>query len=375
MDSAQAMALSRATALPGTLRSRDTYPIGRREMAVGDTRCEPAIELDARRSRATGLRRQNVLHLRVISPSARTSDLLRVLSEEPAATHKTLAVGAAIDPPGDVVEADVARASANDVLIALSAQNLPNIGAILLEPTGTMLSEAGDRANAAAGRTPDRAVVWERLLGQVREGARLTPTFVAYLVIAFLLSAVGVATASPLILVGAMVVGPEFRPLAAMSVGLVRRDTTLIRTSARTLAISFPVAAVITALATQLWIRLDWIGVGDVEEARAFDFIYQVGPFSLVVALLAGAAGMLAVVSSTSSVLVGVFISVTTVPAAGLAVVAVFAGKWNVVWSSLAQLGVNLIGIVLSGVAVLLVFSFASPRTDRSSISRALPQE
>ncbi|WP_037161719.1 DUF389 domain-containing protein [Rhodococcoides fascians] len=316
-----------------------------------------------------------MLHLRVISPSERTSDVLRMLAAESTVTHVTLAVGAAIDPPGDVVEADVARASANDVLTGLTALNLPSIGAIILEPNGTMLSEAGDRANAAAGRTPDRAVVWERLLGQVREGARLTPTFVAYLVIAFLLSAVGVATASPLILVGAMVVGPEFRPLAAMSVGLVRRDTTLIRTSARTLAISFPVAAVITALATQLWIRLDWIGVGDVEEARAFDFIYQVGPFSLVVALLAGAAGMLAVVSSTSSVLVGVFISVTTVPAAGLAVVAVFAGKWNVVWSSLAQLGVNLIGIVLSGVAVLLVFSFALRRTDRSSISRALPQE
>lgn len=79
------------------------------------------------------------------------------------------------------------------------------------------------------------------------------------------------------------------------------------------------------------------------------------GPFSLVVALLAGAAGMLALVTSASAVLVGVFISVTTVPAAGLAVVAAVAGKWHAAIGSLAQLGVNLIGIVLAGVVVLLL--------------------
>ncbi|MGW5075512.1 DUF389 domain-containing protein [Rhodococcus sp. NPDC004095] len=310
-----------------------------------------------------------MLHLRVISPSGRSAEVLRTLAAEPGVTHVTLALSAAIDPPGDVIEADVARACANDVIAALAAVDLVRTGGISLEPAGTMLSRAGERAEASAPIRRDEAVVWAQLLGQVREGARLTPTFLVFLSIAFLLSAVGVATASPLTLVGAMVVGPEFRPLAALSVGLVRRDIGLIRSSARTLAISFPVAMVVTALATLLWIRLGWIGTGDVENARVFDFIYEVGPFSLVVALLAGAAGMLALVTYASNVLVGVFISVTTVPAAGLAVVAVFAGKWNVVLSSLGQLGVNLIGIVLAGVAVLLVLQRAG-RTGVSVIFR-----
>ncbi|QBJ98186.1 DUF389 domain-containing protein [Rhodococcus sp. ABRD24] len=309
-----------------------------------------------------------MLHLRVISSSNRSAAVLRTLAAEPGVTHVTLALGAAIDPPGDVIEADVARACANDVLAALAALDLVRTGGISFEPAGTVLSRAGERAEAATPTRREEAVVWEQLLGQVREGARLTPTFLVFLSIAFLLSAVGVATASPLTLVGAMVVGPEFRPLAALSVGLVRRDFGLIRSSARTLAISFPVAMVVTALATLLWIRLGWIGTGDVENARVFDFIYEVGPFSLVVALLAGAAGMLALVTYASTVLVGVFISVTTVPAAGLAVVAVFAGKWSVMLSSLGQLGVNLIGIVLAGVAVLLVLQRAG-RTGGSVIS------
>lgn len=302
-----------------------------------------------------------MLHLRVISPSERRDEVLRILAAESGATHVTLTLAAAVDPPGDLIEADLARGSVNAVLAALTALDLVRTGGISLMPSGTVLSGAGERADAAASRRPDRTVVWEQLLDQMREGARFTPTFLAFLTIAILLSAVGVTTASPLTLVGAMVVGPEFRPLAALSVGLVRRDPQLVRTSARTLAISFPAAMVVTALGTLLWVRLGWIGVGTVENARAFDFIYHVGPFSLVVALLAGAAGMLAVVSSTSAVLVGVFISVTTVPAAGLAVVAAYAGKWHVALSSLAQLGVNLVGIVLAGVAVLLLFQ----RVDR----------
>ncbi|MGW4534142.1 DUF389 domain-containing protein [Nocardia sp. NPDC004340] len=272
-----------------------------------------------------------------------------------------------MDPPGDVIEADLARASVNAAISALSALDLVRTGSISFASSGTMLSSAGERADAAAPTPADRVVVWAQLLGQAREGARFTPTFLAFLTIAILLSAVGVTTASPLTLVGAMVVGPEFRPLAALSVGLVRRDPRLVRASVRTLAISFTAAMAITVLATLVWVRLGWIGVGNVESAHAFDFIYQVGPFSLVVALLAGVAGMLAVVTSSSAVLVGVFISVTTVPAAGLAAVAAFAGKWHAALSSLVQLGVNLIGIVVAGVAVLLLLQLADRHDEESA--------
>ncbi|WP_040814916.1 DUF389 domain-containing protein [Nocardia concava] len=310
-----------------------------------------------------------MLHLRVISPKERSGEVLDILDAEPGAVGVTLSRGDAVDPPGDVIEADLARACVNSVLAALTALDVVRAGSISFAPTGTLLSQAGDRADDAVGRRADRTVVWEQLLGQAREWARYTPTFLAFLVIAILLSAVGVTTASPMTLVGAMVVGPEFRPLAALSVGLVRRDSRIVRASIRTLAISFPAAMLITVLATMVWVRLGWIGVGDVENARAFDFIYHVGPFSLVVALLAGVAGMLAVVNSSSAVLVGVFISVTTVPAAGLAAVAAYAGKWHAALSSLAQLGVNLIGIVLAGVAVLLLLQRDDRRSGRATVA------
>lgn len=89
--------------------------------------------------------------------------------------------------------------------------------------------------------------------------------------------------------------------------------------------------------------------------AHQVEFVYQVGPYSLIVALLAGAAGMLAMTSAKSAALVGVFVSVTTVPAAGYAVVAAVLGEWDRCLGSVVQLVVNMIGIVLAAAGVLLL--------------------
>jgi hypothetical protein len=56
-----------------------------------------------------------------------------------------------------------------------------------------------------------------------------------------------------------------------------------------------------------------------------------------------------------SSALVGVFISVTTVPAAGNIAVAIALAHWDEVSASLVQLGVNLAGMIVAGVATLFV--------------------
>ncbi|MEV6334944.1 DUF389 domain-containing protein [Nocardia vinacea] len=294
-----------------------------------------------------------MLHLRMISPPELTDKAMAVLSADPGVTHVTLARGVAVEPVGDLIQADVAREAANDVLADLTTLGIKHTGGITLGPVETVISDAGERAVEEAPGDPTDAVVWEELLAQTHEESSLTLTFVAFLTIACLLAAVGVATDSPVTIVGAMVVGPEFGPLAAFSAGLWRRDFRLARKSAVALLVSFPVAMVITLLATLLWEQFGWLTLTGVEAIENVDFIYEVGPFSLVVALLAGAAGMLAVVTAKSAALVGVFISVTTVPAAGFAVIAATLGEWHIAFMSAGQLAVNLAGIVTAGVLVL----------------------
>ena len=112
---------------------------------------------------------------------------------------------------------------------------------------------------------------------------------------------------------------------------------------------------VITAGATVVFDADRPAHVGALDRVDDVEFIYQVGPFSFIIAVLAGIAGMLAIASAKSASLVGVFISVTTVPAAAFAAVAMVEQRFDEALSSVLQLAVNLVGIVLAAAVSLLV--------------------
>jgi uncharacterized hydrophobic protein (TIGR00271 family) len=303
-----------------------------------------------------------MLHLRVIAPAELRDEVVDALTGNPGVTHLVVHPDAALDPVGDEITADIARESANEVVNALKGLGVKERGAITLDVIDTVLSTRAYRAEEKAAGDPADAVVWDELAARTREESTLNVTFLTFLCLACLIAAVGVVTDSPVTVVGAMVVGPEFGPLAALAVALVRRKTYLARRAALALLVGFPVAMLVTALGVLGGEALGWINVTSIRELKEVDFIFQVGPLSFIVALFAGAAGMLSLVSAKSAALVGVFISVTTVPAAGFAVVAATVGDWDVATKSAAQLAVNLLGIVLAGVLVLWVRGVADRR-------------
>jgi uncharacterized hydrophobic protein (TIGR00271 family) len=296
-----------------------------------------------------------VLHLRVIAPEELRDPIVEVLRDEVGVANILLYPGAALDPVGDEITADIARECANRVIKKLKDIDVQHRGAITLEVLDTVLSTKAHRAEDEAEGDPADAVVWDELIGRTREEATLSVTFLLFLTLACLLAAVGVVTDSTVTVVGAMVVGPEFGPLAALSVALVRRRMDLARRASLALLVGFPLAMVITALGTVGALAAGWLSLDTVKQLSEVDFIFHVGPLSFIVALLAGAAGMLSLVSAKSAALVGVFISVTTVPAAGFSVVAAILGDWDVAAKSALQLAVNLVGIVIAGVLVLVL--------------------
>ncbi|GAY13849.1 DUF389 domain-containing protein [Mycobacterium sp. shizuoka-1] len=296
-----------------------------------------------------------MLHLRVIVPAELRDEVVGVLGQHVGVTHLVVHEGAALDPPGDEITADIARESANDVIDDLKELDVHRRGAITLDVIDTVVSTAAYRAEKRADGDPGDAIVWEELAARTREESTLNITFLMFLCLACMIAAVGVVTDSPVTVVGAMVVGPEFGPLAALAVALVRRRLDLARRASIALLVGFPVAMAATAAFVLGGEALGWIRLSSTRQLTDVDFIFQVGPLSFVVALLAGAAGMLSLVSAKSAALVGVFISVTTVPAAGFAVVAASVGDWDVAAESAAQLALNLVGITVAGVLVLAV--------------------
>ena len=296
-----------------------------------------------------------MLHLRVIAPEELREPILDVLRGEVGVANLLLHREAAIQPVGDEITADIARECANGVIKKLKELDVQHRGAITLEVLDTVLSTRAHKAEDAAEGDPADALVWDELIGRTREESSMSVTFLLFLTLACLLTAIGVVTDSTVTVVGAMVLGPEFGPLAALSVALVRRRMDLARRAALALLVGFPLAMGITALATIGAETLGWLTVDSVHNLQEVDFIFQVGPISFVVALLAGAAGMLSLVSAKATGLVGVFISVYTVPAAGFAAVAATLGDWDLAAKSALQLAVNLLGIVVAGVLVLVL--------------------
>ncbi|WP_448626542.1 DUF389 domain-containing protein [Geodermatophilus sp. URMC 64] len=128
------------------------------------------------------------------------------------------------------------------------------------------------------------------------------------------------------------------------------------RTAAGTRVTGFAVAIGVTALLALLGRALGWFTVADLTGDRpATGFITAPDRWSLLVAVLAGITGVLSLTSAKSGALVGVFISVTTVPAAGAIALGLALGESRQIGEGAAQLGINLAGILAAALTTLLV--------------------
>ena len=87
---------------------------------------------------------------------------------------------------------------------------------------------------------------------------------------------------------------------------------------------------------------------------------------SFIVAVIAAAAGVLSITSARTGGLSGVFISVTTVPAAGNVALGLAFGVGDEIWGSTLQLLINLSGMTLAGWATLALQQMVWARMSRS---------
>ncbi|WP_330298091.1 DUF389 domain-containing protein [Streptomyces sp. NBC_00503] len=296
-----------------------------------------------------------MLHLRMIIPPDRTDAVVRIIEGTVGTTHLAVLPGAARIPAGDIVLCDVAREAGDELLHELRMLSIDKDGSIAVENIDLSLSERADRAEEEAPGEAADAVLWEQLTGATHEESTLSITYAAFMIVATMIAACGVVLDNAILIVGAMAVGPEFGPLAGVCTGLVQRAPRLAARSLVALLVGFAAAMVATTVFSLVMDALGLFHAGMLDKPRPnTSFIWQPDPFSFVVALLAGVAGVLSLTSAKSGALVGVAISVTTVPAGANAAVALSYGEFAQMWGSAEQLLLNLCGIMLAGVLTLL---------------------
>jgi len=292
-----------------------------------------------------------VIHLRVVSPPNVTGTLMPMLHSKPAVMNLTVLPGAVSHPDGDAVHFDVLHGAANEVIGRLRDLGLEERGSIVLENVDTSISAYADRATARRGRFQQFTPVWAEVESRIALEGTFPPSWFALLVIAGLIGAVGILTNSQILIVGAMVVGPEYGAILSLAFGVTRCDSSRMFRSAAALAIGFALA-VAGALLLALIIR----GAGLEPKAYALgvrpvsNLIDTPNWFSFIVALLAGVVGVVSLTEARSSTLIGVFISVTTIPAASDSGVSLAFGSNSEAWGSVLQLLLNV--TVLTAVAI-----------------------
>lgn len=297
-----------------------------------------------------------MLHLRLVVPAPKADVVVGTLLDDARVTDVVRLPGAALRPVGDLVTCDVTREAASDILGWLRREGLFDEGSVTVSDISAAPSVNAREVERAAAGAPDDAIVWDAVVDNAYGEVRGSWSFYAFLTLAVTIAAVAVVTDSSILVVGAMVVGPEFAAVAALAVGLVALRRRLVLASVRLLVQGFVVAIALTLVLALLARAAGWVELADVTGPRPLTgFIWRPDLWSAVVAVLAGCAGVLSQTGGRTNALVGVFISVTTVPAAGDFALSLALGATDQLAGSAAQLGINLAGMVLAGVATLVV--------------------
>jgi uncharacterized hydrophobic protein (TIGR00271 family) len=291
-----------------------------------------------------------MLHIRVVSPASGTELLLDTLDGLAGVQHLIVLDGAGRRPDGDVVFFDVQDNAANPVFRALRGLGLDRDDGIAVERVDASLTRATSRRGGVGSPAREIAPVWEMVEATIRAGAVYAPSFFILLVIAGLIGAVGILSNSQILIVGAMVVGPEYNAIIAVALGISRRYRFLARDGLLALLAGFLAAIVVTFV----------FGVAVRAAGKAPEpYLHGVRPvsdlinapdwFSVIVAILAGIVGVVSLTSARASALIGVFISVTTIPAAADIGISVAFGSWSDAGGSTVQLLLNVVLLIAVG--------------------------
>jgi uncharacterized hydrophobic protein (TIGR00271 family) len=207
------------------------------------------------------------------------------------------------------------------------------------------------------------ALVWSDVLSQAHVRARAPGRYFILMAAAGVIAGLAVINKNSVLLVGAMAISPDLLPITAACTGIVLRRRRLVRRGIGTLALGLATTWLL-ALAVGAFFEVgdllpEQFSIGRIPASET-----HVNATTILVALAAGVAGMLAV-ETRASAAVGVAISVTTIPAAAYLGAATGTGQLDHAWSGLSVLVANIAMMLAGGSVALASQRFAARRARR----------
>ena len=259
-----------------------------------------------------------------------------------------------------LVTADIQADVADEALARLSRLGVPGDEVTLVRL---------DTIGLPAAATEPLALVWADVLSQARVRARAPARYLVLMAASGVIAAMAVLNESSVLIVGAMAISPDLLPITAACTGLVLRRRRLVQRGVGTLILGLATTCALAAVVAAFLDLIDRLPQGfALQEIPASQT--HVNATTILVALAAGAAGMLAVETRASSA-VGVAISVTTIPAAAYLGVAAGIGELGKAWSALGVLSANVAMMVTAGSITLATQRLVSQRRASAAANEA----
>jgi len=284
-----------------------------------------------------------VIRLEVFGESGAMAAVAQLLDANDEVSRVRLT--GATRPEYAVVVATVQPRAVDELL-----DNLRRLGVPEAEVTLTRVEVLG----RSSGQGAEAGLVWEDVLGMAARNSRPIARYLAFMFVAGLIASYGVVEYNVILIVGAMAISPDLLPITAVGVGLVDRRLRLAGRAFVTLVVGMGFTSTAAAASAFAQNQFDRLPSGFNIDSTVLGSLTTVNDETIVVALAAGVAGMLALETRASSG-VGVAVSVTTIPAAAYLGVAVGLGESGNALGALEVLGTNIAMLVVAASGTLVL--------------------
>jgi hypothetical protein len=198
-----------------------------------------------------------MFHVRVIAPAAEARRVLLLFEAATGATNIVHHPDYARQPPGDLVAADVVREAAGALLADLREIGIERDGAVTVIPIEVAISPEVERMRSLTPGSSGGSVVWEQVSARSSESTELDGEYLVFMALAAIIAVAGLLTDSVVLIIGAMIVGPDFGPIAGTCVALAARRLPELRRSLSALVVGFAAAVAVAWAFTELAVRTD----------------------------------------------------------------------------------------------------------------------
>jgi hypothetical protein len=290
---------------------------------------------------------------------------LDVLTEMQGVLSLSHQKGTSVNPPGDVITAELVDRSLPHLMRELDDMGMGNrsdMSVTLSQPTGLVGAQS-----AAIADVPASATLEEMDFTMARQSTMGVDN-VFVMAAAGAIAAVGIATNSIHVVVGAMILAPGFQPLMRAALGLATRSAGIVR-GLKDTAIGYGCliagAAVASLMLRLLGVELPADTDGYLDQGALVAYWSSLTPAATMATVAAAAAGALIIASTRSELTAGAMVALALVPAATMISMGAVAGAGDVAVNGLVRLLHDAAIVVLVGSVVYAIKSGWRSRTVR----------